>query len=132
IGTGPFKLQEWRAAEFTVVEAFEDHFRGRPHLDTIRLNVVPEASVRAIALETGDADNSVWPLVTEDELRLAETGMFTTFVTSALAVNHFPLNNGHPALADKNVRKAMMHAIDRQAVIDDIFSGAATLATSNL
>lgn len=132
IGTGAFKLREWRAAEYTVVEAFEDHFRGRPHLDSIRLNVVPEASVRAIALETGDADNSVWPLVTEDELRLAETGMFTTFVTSALALNHFPLNNGHPALADKNVRKAMMHAIDRQAVIDDIFSGAATLATSNL
>lgn len=132
IGTGPFKLKEWRAAEYTVVEAFEDHFRGRPHLDSIRLNVVPEASVRAIALETGDADNSVWPLVTEDELRLAESGLFTTFVTSALAVNHFPLNNGHPALADKNVRKAFMHAIDRQAVIDDIFSGAATLATANL
>ncbi len=132
IGTGPFKLKEWRAAEYTIVEAFEDHFRGRPHLDSIRLNVVPEASVRAIALETGDADNSVWPLVTEDELRLAESGMFTTFVTSSLAVNHFPLNNEHPALADKAVRQALMHAIDRQAVIDDIFSGAATLATANL
>jgi peptide/nickel transport system substrate-binding protein len=70
--------------------------------------------------------------VTEDELRLAESGMFTTFVTSSLAVNHFPLNNEHPALADKAVRQALMHAIDRQAVIDDIFSGAATLATANL
>lgn len=132
IGTGPFKLREWRAAEFTVVEAFDDHFRGRPHLDTVRMNIVPEASVRTIALETGDADSSVWPLVTEDELRLSESGQFTTIVTSSLAVNHFPLNTTHPALSDKRVRQALMFAIDRQAVIDDIFSGAATLATSNL
>ena len=132
VGTGSFKLREWRAAEFTVVEAFEDHFRGRPHLDSVRLNVVPEASVRTIALETGDADSSVWPLVTEDEIRLSESGQFTTIVTSSLALNHFPLNNEHPALSDKRVRQAFMHAIDRQAVIDDIFSGAATLATSNL
>jgi peptide/nickel transport system substrate-binding protein len=132
IGTGPFKLREWRAAEFTVVEAFDDHFRGRPHLDSVRMNIVPEASVRAIALETGDADSSVWALVTEDALRLTETGEFTTFITSSLALNHFPLNNRHPALSDKRVRQAFMHAIDRQAVIDDIFSGAAALATANL
>jgi peptide/nickel transport system substrate-binding protein len=94
--------------------------------------VVPEASVRAIALETGDADSSAWPLVTEDDLRLAETGDFTTFVTSNVAVNHFPLNNTNPKLADKRVRQAMLHAIDRQTVIDDIFSGAAQLATANL
>nr|MBA2521614.1 ABC transporter substrate-binding protein [Chloroflexia bacterium] len=132
IGTGAFQLEEWRAAEFTQLVAFEDHFRGRPNLDGYRLNVVPEASVRAIALETGDADNSVWPLVTEDDLRLTESGQFTTFVTSSLAVNHFPLNNTHPILSDKRVRQAMMFALDRQAVIDDIFSGAATLATANL
>ena len=132
IGTGPFKLREWRAAEFTVVEAFDDHFRGRPHLDSIRMNIVPEASVRTIALETGDADSSVWPLVTEDDLRLTESGEFTSYVTSALAVNHFPLNNEHPALSDKRVRQALMFAIDRQSIIDDIFGGAATMATGNL
>ena len=132
IGTGPFKLKEWRAAEYTLVEAYDGHFRGRPHLDAFRLNVVPEASVRAIALETGDSDSSVWPLVTEDSLRLADDPAFVTLRTSSLAINHFPLNNEHPILGDKRVRQAMMHAIDRQTLVDDIFSGAATLATANL
>ena len=133
IGTGAFKLKEWRPAEFTVVEAFEDHFRGRPHLDEVRMNIVPEASVRAIGLETGEADSSVWPLLTEDSIRLAEdTAQFTTFVTSSLAINHFPLNNQHPILSDKRVRQAMMFAIDRQAIVDDVFQGAATLALANL
>ena len=132
VGTGAFKLREWRAAEYTLLEAFEDHFRGRPNFDTFRLNVVPEPSVRTIALETGEADSSVWTLITEDDLRLTESGQFTSYVTSSFAVNHFPLNNEHPILSDKRVRQAMMHAIDRQAIIDEIFSGAATLATSNL
>ena len=132
IGTGPFKLREWRAAEFTEVEAFEDHFRGRPNIDVFRLNVVPEASVRTIALETGEADSSAWPLVAEDDLRLADSDEFTTFITANVAVNHFPLNNTHPILGEKAVRQAIMTAIDRQTVVDDIFSGAAVLATSNL
>jgi peptide/nickel transport system substrate-binding protein len=132
IGTGAFKLKEWRPAEYTLLEAYEDHFRGRPHLDEIRMNVVPEASVRAIALETGDADSSAWPLVTEDNLRLIEDPQFKFYKTSSWAVNHFPLNNTLPQLSDKKVRQAMMFAIDRQKVIDDIFKGTAVVATSNL
>jgi len=132
IGTGPFKLKEWRPAEYTEVEAFEDHFRGRPYLDAIREEVVPEPSVRAIGLETGEAHSSVWPLTPEDNIRLAEDSNFVVFVTSAFAVNHFPLNNKLPQLSDKRVRQAMMYAIDRETVIDEIFQGAAVVATSNL
>ena len=79
--------------------------------------------MRAIALETGDADSSVWPLVTEDELRLSESGQFTTFVTSALAVNHFPLNNQHPALSDKRVRQAINYAIDKESMLKNLLKG---------
>jgi peptide/nickel transport system substrate-binding protein len=133
IGTGAFKLKEWQAAAFTEVERFDEHFRGAPNFDLVRLDVVPEPSVRAIGMETGEADTSVWPLVTEDNLRLEEdTETFKTYVTSSLAINHFPINNRHPVLGDKAVRQAMMYAIDRQAIIDDIFSGTASLATANL
>jgi peptide/nickel transport system substrate-binding protein len=132
IGTGAFKLKEWRPAEFTEIEAFDDHFRGRPNIDILRLDVVPEASVRAIALDTGDADSAVWPLLVEDNLRFADTAGFTVFRTPTPAVNHFPLNNDAPVLLDKRVRQAMMYAIDRQQAIDDIFNGAAVVADTNL
>ncbi len=133
IGTGPFSLEEWNPAASTSLVAFADHFRGAPNLDGFRLDVVPEPSVRGIGLESGDADSSAWPLVTEDNLRLAaETDTFTTIITSTLGVNHIPLNNRNPVLSDKRVRQAMMFAIDRQAVIDDIFQGTATVATSNI
>jgi peptide/nickel transport system substrate-binding protein len=132
VGTGAFKLKEWRPAERTVVEAFGDHFRGRPYLDFFRVDIVPEASVRAIGMQTAAADSAVWPLLVEDNLKFAKDANFTVFKTPTLGVNHFPINNKRPVFQDKRVRQAMMHAINRQRLINDIFKGTAVLATSNL
>ncbi|MDP8909893.1 MAG: ABC transporter substrate-binding protein [Chloroflexota bacterium] len=132
VGTGPFKLREWNAAQRTVLERNDTYFRGRPYFDVYRLDVVPEAGGRMAALQTGAADTSIWPLNAEDNVTLVESGQFTSYEWLQSAVNHFPLNNTHPALSDKQVRKAMMHAINRQAIIDDIFQGQSVLATSNL
>ena len=81
IGTGAYKLKEWRAAEFTELEAFDDHFRGRTNIDVIRLDVVPEPSVRTIALQTGDADSAVWPLLVEDSIILEDDPNFIVLRT---------------------------------------------------
>lgn len=132
IGTGAFSLVEWRAAEFTELEAFPDHFRGAPALSGFRLEVVPEDSVRYIALVTGEAQSSAWPLLVEDSLSLEEDANFRVIATLANSVKHFPLNNTLPQLSDKRVRQAMMHALDRQRIIDDLWNGAAEIAHSNL
>ena len=130
MGTGPFKLREWRPAEFSVVEAFDGHFRGRPNIDAFRQDVVPEAAVRAIALRTGTSDSATWPLLAEDNLAFEANPNYTVFRTSSEGVNHFPINNKLPQLSDKRVRQAMMHAIDRQRLIDDVFRGTAVIADS--
>jgi peptide/nickel transport system substrate-binding protein len=132
IGTGQFMLKEWVPAEYTLLEAFPDHFRGRPKVDFLRQNTVPEPSVRAIALETGEADSVTWPLLVEDSLRLRDEEGYPVFATLANSVKHFPLNNKHPILSDKRVRQALMHALDRQRIIDELWNGAAEVAHSNL
>jgi peptide/nickel transport system substrate-binding protein len=135
MGTGPFMVKEWRAAEFTELERFDDYWEGPAHFDGIRENIVPEAAVRAIALENGEADTSVWALVTDDHIRfLNDEGLsdFTVITTSSVAVNHFPLNNTNPKFQDKRVRQAMMFAIDREAIRDDLWQGLAVLATANI
>ena len=132
IGTGAFQLVEFNPAEVVLVEAFEDHWRGRPYFDSIRQEVVPEPSVRTIALETGDSDSALWPLLVEDSLRLREDPNFTVIKTSTGGVKHIPLNNQLPQLSDKRVRQAMMHALDRQRIINDLWDGAATVAHTNL
>ena len=132
IGTGAFKLVGYDPASYVELEAFEDHFRGRPYLDGIRMNAVPEPSVRAIALETGEADSSVWSLATDDNIRLRDSGKFTTFITSSTACNNMPMDNTSPQFSDRQVRRALMHAIDRDSIVNNLWQGLAVKAITNL
>ena len=132
IGTGAFRLDVWRPAEVTELVAFPDHFRGAPFVDRLRLEVVPEGSVRYIALLTGDADASVWPLSTEDSLDLEANPDFRLVRTNANSPRFIPLNTQAPALSDRRVRQAMMFALDRQRIVDELESGLGTVATSHL
>lgn len=130
VGTGPFKLLEWVAADYTLLEANEEYWRGRPKLDFIRQNVVPEPAVRAIALETGEAHATVWPLLVQDSVRLREQEGFASFSSPANSVRFFPLNNRLPQLSEVAVRKAMLMALDRRRIIDELWNGVGTIAPS--
>lgn len=132
IGTGPFKKVEFNPAEVVLLEAYDDYFRGRPNIDMIRQEVVPEPSVRTVALETGDSDSALWPLLVEDSQYLADDPNFTVIATSTGGVKHIMLNNQLPQLSDKRVRQALLYGLDRQRIIDDLWNGAATVAHSNL
>ena len=123
IGTGAFSLAEWRPAEFTELVAFPDHFRGPPGVERLRLEVVPEPSVRYIAMLTGDAQASVWPLTAEDALDLAAQPGFVSFNTNSNSPRFIPLNTQSPVLSDRRVRQAMMFALDRQRIDDELESG---------
>jgi peptide/nickel transport system substrate-binding protein len=135
IGTGPFMLAattDYSPASFVELKAFENYFDGRPNFDAFRLDIAPEASARFVALESGTADHSVWSLNAEDNATLEESGQFTIFKALSLAVNHIPLNNKHPFLGDKAVRKALITGLDRQATLEEVYLGDGQLATSNL
>ena len=132
VGTGPFKVKEWIPAQSTTLVAFDDHFQGRANFDEWRIDVVPEAAGRMAALESGKADNSIWSLSAEDNTTLKESGDYTVYETLSTGVNHFPLNNRHPALSEKPVRQALMHALNRQSFVDDVYLGQGQIATSCL
>ena len=132
VGTGPYKFMEQKLGDHVTLAAFDDYWGGRPYIDLWRENIVPETSVRAIALRTGDADSSTWPLAPEDTLNFIKDPKFQTYRAPGVAVNHFPLNVTHPLLSDKRVRQAMMYAMDRDAMVTDLLKGLAVKATGNL
>jgi peptide/nickel transport system substrate-binding protein len=133
IGTGPFKVKEWKPAEYTLMEANKDYFLGAPNIEFFRQDIVPEPSVRSIAVETGKADGWSWPPLAEDQLKFAkDTAKYTIYKTTNLAVTHFIFNNQKAPLNDKTFRRALMLATPRQRIIDDVFKGLAAIAHSNL
>lgn len=132
IGTGAFRLDTWRPAEFTEIVAFPEHFRGAPLIDRLRLEVVPEPSVRYIALLTGDAQATVWPLAIEDSIDLQGNPDFRVVATNWNSPRFIPLNNDVPQLSDRRVRQAMLTAIDRERILNELESGFGVVATSHL
>lgn len=132
VGTGPYKFMEQKLGDHVTLQAFDGYWGGRPWIDFWRENIVPETSVRAIALRTGDADSTTWPLAPEDTLNFIKDPKFQTYRAPGLAVNHFPLNLTRPLLSDKRVRQAMMYAIDRDPLVKDLLKGLAVKATGNI
>ncbi|GAC1702125.1 MAG: peptide-binding protein [Candidatus Limnocylindrales bacterium] len=132
VGTGPYKLKDWKPAEFCTLEAYDGYWDGRPNIDLWRQNIVPEVASRAVALQSGQADSTTWPITPEDTLRLMNDPGFQTIRGPGTAVNHFPTNNSRPLFSDKRVRQAMMYAIDRDSLVKDLMRGLAVKATGNL
>ena len=135
VGTGPFKFKEWRRGEYIHLARNEHYFKpGLPYLDEIYFRVIPDASTRVIALESG-------------EVHLASfTDIEPIFIPQliknpALEVTHkgyeflaplawLEINNRVKPLDDKRLRQAILHAIDREFLKDKIWFGQAKVATS--
>ncbi|MCL0103467.1 ABC transporter substrate-binding protein [Dehalococcoidia bacterium] len=128
IGTGPFKFVEWVPGDYVKLEAFEEHWRGRPYLDRVVFRVIPEATVRIMELEVGGIDYSVG-VPPEEFARLEADPDIIAGKFPATAYAFLVPNLKHPILANKLVRQAISYAIDRETIIETILAGMASPAT---
>jgi peptide/nickel transport system substrate-binding protein len=132
VSSGPFKVTRWQQGEEMELQAFDDYFLGRPKIDRIiwrfifdlntmlsnvLANNVDAALRQAFTLDTGLVAKEQW------EARGEGTISFTPVTMDW--VNLSPLN---PWLTDIRVRRAMLHAIDRQAMVETVSHGLETVA----
>ncbi|WP_343315165.1 ABC transporter substrate-binding protein [Brucella sp. BE17] len=134
IGTGPFKFNEWVRGSHIHLVANPDYYQeGKPGLTEIYFRIVPDAASRSVAMETGEAQLAQWNDVeTFDVERLAALPhlAFTTkgyeFFSPLL---WYEVNLRREPFKDVRFRKAMMHLLDRQFIVDRIMYGLAAPAT---
>ncbi|QOG08439.1 ABC transporter substrate-binding protein [Aureimonas sp. OT7] len=126
IGTGPFRVVEWRRDDRIIMEGFKDHWRGAPVWDRLIHRTIPEDSTRVGELVSGGVDIAT-NIPSQDIQRVAESGVAETkpwpsFRVMTLFVN---TKEGSP-MADPKVREAVDLAIDNQMLIDTVFDGLGT------
>lgn len=134
IGTGPFKLKEWKKGSYIHLIKNEDYWlKGRPNLDEIYWQIIPDAAARAVAYETGKVDVLTGGSVDVYDVarlsKLPNTCMTTKgwemFAPHAwIAVN---LRNG--ILGNKQFRQGLMYAIDREFGKDVVWAGLSKVPT---
>lgn len=136
-GTGPFRFVEYVANERLVVER-NDEYWGEPGLlDTITFRFIPDGTTRWLSLQTGEVD-LIYDLPREllaeaqgtPEVRLGfEPGVTPTGSTEVMFLNRTG-QEPYTVLADREVRRALGHAIDREAVVGDVWGDAAELSNT--
>ena len=131
-GTGPFKVVSWERDQEIVVERFDDYFGTPAKLKTVVYTMIPEAASRVIALETGEVDVIDKP-TDEDLARLeADTENYTVLRKPTISQRLFRFGCNDPIISNTKVRQAIVYAIDRQAIIDALFTGSGYPSTAPL
>jgi peptide/nickel transport system substrate-binding protein len=124
VGTGPFKLESAQGDQRIVVTANADYWRGRPALDRITFRNIPEHATRAAALRAGELHLAInLPLDLIASLKAEpRLDVQAAPVISAMIVQFDLLQPGAP-LKDVRVRQALNYAIDKEAIVKNLFLG---------
>ncbi|MGH7383790.1 MAG: ABC transporter substrate-binding protein [Candidatus Rokuibacteriota bacterium] len=126
IGTGPFKVKEWRKGEFIDYVKNPDYFiKGRPYLDSLRYVVIKERGTRVAALQAGQLDVSFPGEISKtsaEQLKAAVPQLVITPVGTSVNDNII-MNMKKPPFDNPKVRLAVSYAIDRKGLIQAVHQG---------
>jgi len=140
IGTGPFKLKEYKQNEFVHLVANKEHFANPPQIDELIFQTFGNEDALVQALVTGQLDmitempNTAVPVLRRTENINVVSGpplapSVRDIIFNQLAPANCPPEDGkctgHPALLDRSVRLALAHATDKQNIIDVAMLGLA-------
>lgn len=127
IGTGPYKVAEYRPNELYRLTAHTDYFAGKPAVDEIVIPIIKEPTTIYSLLKTGElhtTTRSLPPELVKDfqgnpDIQLMRGSVYSSF---------FLVFNTQRAPWDKReVRQAIAMAIDRQKIVDTVLLGFGTV-----
>ena len=126
IGTGPYLLKNITAEREIILSANENYFKGRPHVDKLIAKPFADQNIMTQALMFNAVDMIV--LVNPRDLpEIQGDKRFILQPYNALSYSFFGYNVRNPLLADRRVRKAFTHAVNRQEMLDSFFNGQGTI-----
>jgi len=127
IGSGAFKLKEFKSGQYLWMEAYEDYWDGRPYVDELVFKNYGSLDTMLMGLQKGEIDvfggTSIPPLALEDVKANTDikVEMVPGLTEAYLAFNLHP----DGPLQDKDVRHAIAYGIDRDRLIDMVWAGYA-------
>lgn len=126
IGTGPFAFKGWKPGDQIELERREGYWGAPVALRSATFKVVPDPAAATAAMLAGDLD--AYPNFPAPEAleQFRADPRFEVVVGTTEGETILAINNARPPLDDRRVRRALAHAIDRQAIIDGAMYGFGT------
>ena len=130
VGSGPFKFDSYAAGEAVTLAANPDYHRGAPKLEQYVLKLLTDTTAAYQQLKTGEVDVTQISADFYEDAQAQSNFTPVTFDTLEMYMFGFNIDpaKGPAGLQDVKVRQAIAHAIDRQLIVDRIYSGLGTVA----
>jgi peptide/nickel transport system substrate-binding protein len=122
VGSGPYKLNSWSKGVQTTLVANENYWRGKPQFKSVTFRVVPDVSTRVADLRSGQAD-LVRQLGPDEANALKSDPQLKVLAAPTERVGYMFINALSGPTADVRVRRAIAHAIDKDALVEALLQG---------
>lgn len=138
IGNGPFRWSRAEPGQFVELTRVRDFFLGTPGIERVIIRVAasPDARLNLMLSGEGDAmENLIPPLANLDRLRARDDLRLVTSPSPSVGYLLFnqrargDTSRPHPILADASVRRALVMALDREAMVRSAYGPYARVAT---
>jgi peptide/nickel transport system substrate-binding protein len=136
IGTGPYRIKEFVPNDYALLEVFDDYFGPKPQIRQIKVTQMTETDFATRAL-ANDID-----FFQTNDIATAQAALrnpnYKAFYTDIYFVRYFQWNsygpggNGDDPLKDIRIRRALIHAIDRQTLLDSLMPNQAAVINSKV
>ncbi len=129
VGTGPYKLKEWKPNDELVFEARNDYFEGKPSVKGLVYRIIPEDLTAITEFEIGNIDVIALPASAYG--RFTKDPRWKNQIISQEGLNTYYLgfNCEKPPFDNKLVRRAVGYAIDRERILNTFFEKKGRLAS---
>lgn len=133
VGSGRFKFAEWKPGASIALVADSANYRGRPHADKIVWLVAQNYDAAAVRFLTGEAD--FLDVVKPEYLARASSNGHSVVTSAGLDYGYVAFNEKtpdgrkpHPLFADRELRRALARALDRKAMVINVYDTLAVVA----
>ena len=136
VGVGPYQMREWNRGSNLLLEAFDRYPLGRPKVDLIEVKFIPDQNTLVANILAGAIEVTFGKTLTlEQALQVKQQwrlGRVESMPASAIQI--FPqLLTPNPAIiGEPQFRRALLHAIDREAISDSLMFGLSSVVHSYL
>lgn len=128
VGAGPYKVSRVVSGSSVRLEANPNYWGGAPKLKEIEFKIIPDTNAQLAQLLSGDVD--LISVANPETLeRLKSNPNLEVYLQTQNLYYFVALNQADPRFQDVRVRQALLHAIDRPAMIKSILRGYGQVAT---
>ena len=131
VGTGPFKFKEWHTGDRIILTYNPDYFEGRPYLNGYIYRVIPDQATMFMELKAGHIDRmGLNPLQYIRQTAYPKfQRLFNKYKYVSFSYVYLGYNLEDRRFADKRVRQALTHAINKREIVEGVLMGLGQEAT---